>query len=494
VQDFLLLVITSEVDMRMQVILIWCSRIVIALLIFLLMGLAVFSFQVKSHVDTFASNLKSGDSGEKTSQSALVLINDANRALSIANLPVVKQLLNLADLNFQPIKDEISTLIKTGPALAGVDRPKRYLIAFQNSAEARGTGGIIGAFAVVEVNKGKISVIKTGSNEILRWIDNIPIAMPDEFKALYGSDPAIWQNSNLSPHFPYGAQIWLALWKLQFGQKLDGVIAVDPTALSYILKATGPITLPSGKVLTSENLVSETLSRAYKEYEGDNEARKQYLVTIINATFKELLEGSFNKLQMARALQQGVIDNRILVYSTEPDVESELAITRLAGAMETTPNNEFRVVVQNTDASKLDYYLDRALSIRSLGCGASAQVEVSVTVKNSLASGLNLPAYVLTRADKGRAKAVVAGQHRFKLFIYGPPNATLLHANRSATTASAGGVATERGRPILVADIDLPPGGSERVSAVFTRGTGILKYHSQPLVGFEKVKIVDQCQ
>ena len=446
------------------------------------------------HAKNYLSSIQNNYSAKATEESTDRLSTDINRVFMTLNAPIIRQLTNAVGLNFSSIKDEISTLIKTGPALAGADRPKRYLIAFQNSAEARGTGGIIGAFAVVEVKNGKISVLKTGSNEILRWIDEIPIAMPDEFKALYGSDPAIWQNSNLSPHFPYGAKIWLALWKKQFGQSLDGVIAVDPTALSYILKATGPITLPSGKVLTSGNLVSETLSRAYKEYEGDNEARKQYLVEIINATFKELLEGSFNKLQMARALQQGVIENRILVYSTEPDVESELATTRLAGAMETTPSNEFRVVVQNTDASKLDYYLDRALSIRSLGCGASAQVEVSVTVKNSLASGLNLPAYVLTRADKGRAKTVVAGQHRFKLFIYGPPNATLLHANRSSTTASAGGVSTERGRPILVADIDLPPGGSERVNAVFTRGIGILKYHSQPLVGFEKVKIVDRCQ
>ena len=465
---------------------------VIALLIISLVGYK--AIKIFSDIRELKRGIAQGSAIEILKGKADKVASDLHQISTFSGAPGFSRVLGLAGLNGNSIEPEIQSVIAVTPLLLGSDRPKKYLIAFQNSAEARGTGGIIGAFAVVEVNKGKISVIKTGSNEILRWIDEIPIAMPDEFKALYGSDPAIWQNSNLSPHFPYGAKIWLALWKKQFGQSLDGVIAVDPTALSYILKATGPITLPSGKVLTSENLVSETLSRAYKEYEGDNEARKQYLVEIINATFKELLEGSFNKLQMARALQQGVIENRILVYSTEPDVESELATTRLAGAMETTPSNEFRVVVQNTDASKLDYYLDRALSIRSLGCGASAQVEVSVTVKNSLASGLNLPAYVLTRADKGRAKTVVAGQHRFKLFIYGPPNATLLHANRSSTTASAGGVATERGRPILVADIDLPPGGSERVNAVFTRGIGILKYHSQPLVGFEKVKIVDQCQ
>ena len=436
--------------------------------------------------------------GEYTAQnaksSADLLTSDINRAFTLLNVPIAKQISSLLGVNFSSIKDEIQAGIATGAVLVGADKPKKYLIAFQNSAEARGTGGILGAYAVVELNQGKITVLKTGSNEALKWIDEIPIKMPNEFTSLYRSDPAIWQNSNLSPHFPYGAKIWLALWKNQFGQSLDGVIAVDPSALSYILKATGPITLPNGKILTSENLVSETLSAAYKEYEKDNAARKEYLVSIMDATFKQLLEGEFNKLQMARALQRGIIENRILVYSTESGVEEELAKTRLAGFMQTTPSNQYRVVVQNIDASKLDYYLDRDISIKSLSCEDSAEVEVLVTVKNSLTSGEGLPAYVLTRADKSKPAKIVAGQHRFLLFIYGPPRSKLISATRSSTTGSAGGMGEERTRPILVVDLDLPPSQEEKITAVFTRGYGPISYHSQPLVIEEKVSINDKCK
>ena len=436
--------------------------------------------------------------GEYTAQSAKssadLLTSDINRAFALLNAPITKQISSLLGVNFSNIKDEIQAGVTAGAVLAGADKPKKYLIAFQNSAEARGSGGILGAYAVVELNQGKITVLKTGSNEALKWIDEIPIKMPNEFTSLYRSDPAIWQNSNLSPHFPYGAKIWLALWKNQFGQSLDGVIAVDPSALSYILKATGPITLPSGKILTSENLVSETLSAAYKEYEKDNAARKEYLVSIMDATFKQLLEGEFNKLQMARALQRGIIENRILVYSTESGVEEELAKTRLAGFMQTTPSNQYRVVVQNIDASKLDYYLDRDISIKSLSCEDSAEVEVLVTVKNSLTSGVGLPAYVLTRADKSKPAKIVAGQHRFLLFIYGPPRSKLISATRSSTTGSAGGMGEERTRPILVVDLDLPPSQEEKITAVFTRGYGPISYHSQPLVIEEKVSINDKCK
>ena len=480
--------------MTIHLILRWVKRIWFTLLVVLSLIFISFGMGTKSHVNSFTQNLKSGASLEVANGSAVALSKDIDRFFMIANFPIVKQLLARADVNFTPIKNEISTLVKVAPALAGADRPKRYLIAFQNSAEARGTGGILGAFAVVEFDKGNLSVIKTGSNEGLRWLEEIPIAMPEEFKSLYRSDPAIFQNSNLSPHFPYGAKIWLELWRLQFGQTLDGVIAVDPSALSYMLKATGPVSLPSGKILTSENLVSETLSKAYKQYEKDNSARKHYFVTIINATSKKLLEGKFNKLEMARAIQQGVVENRILIYSTEANVESELRNTRLAGFMETAPSNQFRAVVQNIDASKLDYYLERKTSIQSVGCGVLAKVEVSVSVKNTLKSGEGLPAKVLTRSDRNKPAKIIAGQHRFLLFIYGPPKSKLLYASKSSTTTSAGNVATERMRPILVADVDLAPGASEKVTATFTRGVGPLEYHLQPLVLEESVQINDECK
>jgi hypothetical protein len=199
-------------------------------------------------------------------------------------------------------------------------------------------------------------------------LKKIPVDVPTEFLNLYGNNPAIIQNSNLSPHFPYGAEIWLGLWKEEFGEDLDGVIAVDPTALSYVLRSTGPISLANGEQITSQNVVAETLKDAYKRYENDNQARKQHLVDIMDAVVAKLNSGSYSKLKMAQALRDGIIANRILVYSADQEVQAKLAKVRLGGFMSTEPNNEFRAVIQNTDASKLDYYLDRSVVIESKSC------------------------------------------------------------------------------------------------------------------------------
>ena len=481
--------------MNSQILLSWVRRLIISLLFVLLLIFIVFGVRTKSHLDKFIDNLNSGKSLVVTSQSATALSKDIDQILTLSNLPIIKQALNITNLNFLPIKDEISTLIRVSPVIAGSEKPKRYLIAFQNSAEARGTGGIMGAYAIVESDKGGLKVVRTGSNEPLYGLslDKIPIDVPAEFLKLYGQNPAIIQNSNLSPHFPYGAEIWLALWQKKYNENLDGVIAVDPTALSYILRATGPIKMDSGIEISDKNVVAETLKDVYKRYESDNHARKQYLVEIMNTAIKKVQAGNFSKLEMAKAIKEGVLENRILFYSTNKSVQSQISKVRLGGAMQLSPNNEYRAVIQNIDAGKLDYYLDRDVKISSKSCGVNRESQVQVRVTNSLAFAAGLPAYVLTRADKDKPKNLIPGSHRFKLFIYGPTNSQLVSAWRENKSANLGGAATERGRPVYVADVDLAPGGSEELLANFKGGKGRITFVKQPLVREATLTIKDNC-
>jgi len=445
------------------------------------------------HAKSYISSLSGEYDRASLDQQSGNLATDINHIFSDLNIPVVKQIAGALGIDFTPIRDEAVATVKASSWLAGADAPKRYMIAFQNSAEARGTGGILGAFAIVELNKGAFSVIRTGSNAVLYSLKDVPVKVPAQFTKLYGKNPAILQNSNLSPHFPYGAEIWMGLWKKQFGEQLDGVIAVDPSALSYVLQATGPITLTSGEVITSENVVAETLQKAYKRYETNNDARKQYLVDIMNAAASKITSGQFSKVGIAKAIKRGLIENRILMYSRDKAAEDQLASVRLGGYLTTTPNNEFRAVIQNIDASKLDYYLQKTVTIESKSCKNVQKTQVRVKLTNTLKTGKGLPAYVLTRADKGKPAQLVTGQHRFKLFIYGPTNAKLVSVSRENRTQGLGGGSAERGRPIYVADVDLAPGQSENLLANFAGGIGKITFVDQPLVRPTQLSIKGGC-
>lgn len=467
--------------------------IALAVPVFYLVAFGVLVGVAAVHAKSYAEVLTGEYDKASIVKDSANLARDVDRVMWMAQLPVAKQLATVVGLDFTPIRDEISAVIEASSWLAGADAPKRYMIAFQNSAEARGTGGILGAFAIIEMNKASLTVVRTGSNAVLYSLKDIPVSVPAEFTKLYGKNPAILQNSNLSPHFPYGAEIWMGLWKKQFDEQLDGVIAVDPSALSYVLKATGPITLKTGEVITSDNVVADTLQKAYKRYEKDNDARKQYLVEIMNAAAVKITSGQFSKIEMARAIKRGLIENRILVYSRDLPAEEKLAAVRLGGYLNKAPNNEYRAVIQNIDASKLDYYLDRAVNIKVTSCNKVQQTEVKVKLRNTLKSGKGLPAYVLTRADKDKPADLVTGQHRFKLFIYGPTGASLVSVSRENKSDGLGGASTERGRPIYVADVDLAPGESEELLANFAGGVGKITYLDQPLVRPTTVSIKGGC-
>jgi hypothetical protein len=196
---------------------------------------------------------------------------------------------------------------------------------------------------------------------------------------------------------------------------------------------------------------------------------------------------------MAQAIRDGIVANRILFYSTDKDSQSNLSKVRLGGSMSLNGNNEFRTVIQNIDAGKLDYYLAREVTIESKSCEKIKETQVRIRVTNTLKTGAGLSSYVLTRADKGKPASLIPGAHRFKVFIYGPTDAKLLSVSRENRTANLGGGSTERGRPIYVADVDLAPGESEELLANFSGGIGKVTFVDQPLVLQTKLSIQDKC-
>lgn len=385
------------------------------------------------------------------------------------------------------------TLIKLAPTVLGSEAPKKYLIVFQNSAEARGTGGIIGAFAEIEISRGKITILRQGSNAGLQSLNDIPITMPSEYANVYGSDPAIWQNSNMSPHFPYAAKIWSALWQKQFNEKLDGVIATDPTALSYVLRATGPITLESGEKISANNVVEKTLSTAYQRFATDNDARKEYLVEVMKTVMQQLINGGYSKLTFAREVQTPLRDRRILFALSNPRDQSSLLPTIISGNLDNKANNEFRAVIQNISGNKLDYYLRKETHIQSKACSSPLQTTISVTITNTLRNFSSLPDYVKGRLDLNQPHGI-NGRHGFTVMIYGPTAAEAISVIRSDAGQEGPALAQERGRPIAVFNADLAPMASETYTVTFAGGTGHIGYVKQALVIPEQISIQDGCR
>ncbi len=460
--------------------------------LFALLTLGMHALSAKNDAVNLLHNIQAGASVESSEKLTQHLEKNVEKIQSTLTGPFFRsfahQFLEDPDKEFQLLRQ----FIKVAPSALGSERPMKYLVVFQNSAEARGTGGIIGAYAQVQIWRGKISILRQGSNVDLQSMDFIPVKMPDEYINVYGSDPAIWQNSNLSPHFPYAAKIWSALWQKQFNEKLDGVIATDPEALSYVLQAIGPITLATGEKITSDNVVEKTLSTAYQRFATDNNARKQYLLEVMSGVVEKLLQGEFSPITLAQKIQTPVLEHRVLISFTNSRDQSLITPTVVSGNLDSGPNNEFRVVIQNTAGNKLDYYLSKQTSITATACNEPLETSLQVTITNHLTSVVNLPDYVIGRLDLNRPHGA-DGRQGFALMIYGPTDAEITSALRSDQSQETPYLSEERRRPIAIFISDLAPGASETYDISVSGGTGPITYVKQPLVIDEGLTRIKSC-
>ena len=88
----------------------------------------------------------------------------------------------------------------------------------------------------------------TASND-LGGFDSPVLRLDPAMRQLYtdrlGIHPA---DVNFTPHFPTTAILAREMYRRRSGHVVDGVVATDPVALAYLLRATGPVPLPSGVV------------------------------------------------------------------------------------------------------------------------------------------------------------------------------------------------------------------------------------------------------
>ncbi|HEY9391124.1 MAG TPA: DUF4012 domain-containing protein [Mycobacteriales bacterium] len=347
--------------------------------------------------------------------------------------------------------DSVDQAARLVPAMLGADGPRHYLVAFQNNAEARGTGGLLGLYAVVTADHGKLRIDQLGSNTGLRSSSTMPVDLGESFRARWGDDPALWPNSNMDPHFPYAARIWLALWARQTGQHLDGVIATDPVALSYVLEATGPIRLSTGEILSSGNAVALTLSQVYARFPDSNDRRDAYMREVAQQVMGTLLSGRGDTEALLRGLSRAAGERRMLVYSSHRDEERQLADTPLGGTLPDGDGPYAFVVVNNAAGSKMDYYLTRSVRYSSVTCTAGRrQSRIEVTLGNTAPDGAKLPRYVTQREDTDPstlAQSADPDSVSLLVSVYGPRGAGVVHATVDGHRLGLV-PGTEAGRPV----------------------------------------------
>ena len=380
--------------------------------------------------------------------------------------------------------DAASRVARVLPSMLGQHRRQTYFIGLQNEAELRGTGGLPGAFAIATAYHGTIHFTRFESDIALEPpVKNHAIRTGLHFgagyTAAYGDSlpTQSFLNSNISPNFPYAAQIWAAMWQRTSGQHVDGAIALDPTALAFFLNAVGPAHLPNGGTLDAASVITFTERDQYALI-PDFGARKALDVSILHAAADKIVSGAGNALSILRAASESATQQRLQVWSSDPSVESVLRQTNFAGTIPVTKAAFAGPVLNNEAGGKLDFYLTRSMTYASTGCGTRDVLVTLTFTNNAPASGL--PAYVTHRYDDPPPGAVPGDNHDL-LDYYATAGAQLESVTVDGKLATA---TTERdlGHPIFRVDLQLPRGATQTVVLHLTEpgSDGVPQIWQQP--------------
>jgi hypothetical protein len=363
--------------------------------------------------------------------------------------------------------DAADRAVRLLPLFLGGDRPREYLLLFQNPAEARSSGGIPSALALVRTDGGSIELVQQASSGDFRGNNDPVMDLPTETEGIYGDITAKYiQNVTLTPHFPLTGELAKGMWERRFGGSIDGVVAVDPIALSYLLRATGPITLPTGDELTADNAVDLLLRDVYLRY-ADPTEQDVFFAGTAAAVFSEISQGRFDPAAFVAALADAGDERRILVWSAAAEEQDILADTTLAGDLTRVGESDrYGVYLNDATGSKMASFLDIRIGSGSVACREDGRpfqdLEITITNTAPADAGTSLPWYVTGGGQFG----ITPGHARYIVAFYGAAGSQFVSIDRGGEDVTSRS-AVDFGLPVVLSTIELAPGETISLHARF---------------------------
>lgn len=238
------------------------------------------------------------------------------------------------------------------PGFLGQDEPRRYFLGVQAPAELRGTGGLIGYYAVLEVDAGRFDLLASDVYDAFDDVDGGTdpatgdigqlsgditqgVRADEDFEARYADVAAtgLFSNVNVDPDLPTTAEVALDLFELRTGERLDGVILIDPIAMERLLNAIGGdgLAVPSGAApgvdlpdeIAADELADFINTEIYDQLGRERSAeRKLVLRGIADNAFARVFGSSWDGVAVTQALASAASERHVQVYSRDEDEQA----------------------------------------------------------------------------------------------------------------------------------------------------------------------------
>lgn len=392
-----------------------------------------------------------------------------------ANRPQLQELAASLDAAQSSLKD-LRAITRLAVDIVGHDRPRTYLLVFQNQTELRPTGGFMGSLAEVVMDRGAVkSVVVPGGGPYDFRNQLLARVQPPKPLQLVATR---WefQDANWFPDFPTAAQKINWFWSKAGQPTLDGVIAVNASLMEKLLTVTGPIEMPAyGKTITAENFLMETQKAVELEYDKTENKPKKIIGDLMQEILTRIKSGtSEDWLKLVSVLGDAIAAKDVQVYLADADGEAMVERLGWSSQIKPTDGDALAIVEANIAGQKTDAVIDERVE-HEVAIQEDGSIVDTVTLQRThngqhgeLFRGANNVAYVRLYVPKGSELIEATGFHTPSSTYFKQPSSEdaadpdVTRLVRTATSPVADvDVSEEFGRTAFGGWVQLEPGHSQ---------------------------------
>lgn len=373
--------------------------------------------------------------GSKTTEDRITFLTNSVESL-VPHLELIEEkitdidnLLNDIDINRYPenfrghelhhqydkaieLTSQIKEIITSGKPiisqtswLLGKDKPRNYLVIFQNDGELRPSGGFWTAYATIKLDKGKVT---PGIASNIYDLDDLLASTtpaPRLIKSYHINVPFLnLRDSNLSPDFPTNAEIFLSKYYQAMGQKVkfDAVIALDTRVLVSMVEVLGKLDTRVGTFTTAPDkrcdgcpqiiYELEWISGRPRNYIEKN--RKDFLAPVMHALLANAMGSDKTKIPLlGQTFFDNLMQKHILVYFPDQVLQQAAEKANIAGKIITTSQSVdyFHLNDANFASAKSNFFITQKIKHEVDLKNNQVEHKVSITYTNpSPGSNCNL--------------------------------------------------------------------------------------------------------
>lgn len=319
-------------------------------------------------------------------------------------------------------------------AFLGDGSDKLYLLAAQNSAEIRASGGFPGSMGTIRIEDGVLTI-----DDFKTVYDMISVNPPTEAHItdteylLFSGSLDYARDACYIPDFERVGEIWALAYESKNDEHIDGVISLTPVIIQKVLAYTGAVTLSDGTELNGDNATQMLQKDLYYKYLSSNSSYKvsnayDYVDSLFAETAKIVMgklvdDFDINRIaDYSKIFTDGGKDRTILIWMEDETAESYVKAAGCSGALNDDPSNpEAGVFFSGANGSKLGWFVSLDTQIGddvTINDDGSRTYDVTVTVSNDI-----------TRDDMYRAGNYIIGNYNGQvesyLHLFAPAGGTI---------------------------------------------------------------------